>query len=91
MFQSAEAIDSNGNLWFVLLNPLALACWNTKTAYNTENIKVVYRNDTTLQFSSGMKIVRASNGDEKIYFVTNRLQVRRLSTFLISSENNNFQ
>lgn len=69
-------MDSNGNLFFVLLDPLALACWDSSTPYNTDNIKIIYRNDATLQFSSGMKVVRNPNGVEELWFVTNRLQVK---------------
>lgn len=69
-------MDSNGNLWFVLLSPLALACWNTKTPYNPDNIKIVYRNDVILQFSGGMKVVQNLSGEEELWFITNRLQVK---------------
>lgn len=68
-------MDKNGNLFLVLLNPLALACWNSKTPYNADNIRILYRNDVTMQFSGGMKVVKNLNGEEELWFVTNRLQV----------------
>lgn len=77
-------MDKNGNLFFVLNDPLALGCWNSKTAYNTENIKVLYRNDATLQFSGGMKVVKNFHGDEELWFVTNRLQVNLLSCYRVT-------
>ncbi|KAG5671105.1 hypothetical protein PVAND_001319 [Polypedilum vanderplanki] len=70
----AQAMDKNGNLFFVLLNPLALVCWDSETVYKTENIKVVYQNDQTMQFASGIKIVTNMAGEEEIWIVTNRLQ-----------------
>lgn len=72
---AAQAMDSNGNLFFVLMNPIALACWNTAKVYSPENIKIVRQNDTTLQFASGMKILKNLNGFEEIWIMTNRFQV----------------
>lgn len=72
---AAQAMDKNGNLFFVMLNPLSLVCWNSQTPYNVDNIKIVYRNDAALQFASGAKIVKNLSGDEELWIVTNRLQV----------------
>lgn len=68
-------MDCNGNLFFVLVNPLALVCWDSSTAYTRNNIKVVHRNDQTLQFASGLKIVRNTDGVEELWIMTNRFQV----------------
>lgn len=68
-------MDRNGNLFFGLLDPISIACWNSKKAYNKANIRYLVRNDETLQFVSGMKIVINTAGDEELWFVTNRLQV----------------
>ncbi|XP_070509323.1 dopaminechrome tautomerase-like isoform X2 [Chironomus tepperi] len=70
----AQAMDKNGNLFFVLLNPLAIVCWDSSTSYKTDNIKILYRNDETLQFASGMKVVTNLSGEEELWLVTNRLQ-----------------
>jgi len=69
-------MDKNGNLYFVLLNPLAIVCWDSSTSYKTDNIKMLYRNDETMQFAGGVKIVTNMVGDEELWLVTNRLQVR---------------
>ena len=69
-------MDKNGNLYFVLLNPLAIVCWDSSTSYKTDNIKILYRNDETMQFAGGMKVVTNLVGDEELWLVTNRLQVR---------------
>lgn len=71
----AQAMDSNGNLYFVLYNPIALACWDSTTAYTRDNIKVIHQNDATLQFGSGVKVVRNLAGVEEIWILTNRFQV----------------
>lgn len=72
---AAEAMDSNGNLFFVLFNPIALACWDSSTPYSVENIKIVQQNDTTLQFASGLKVVKNLFGVEEIWIMTIRYQV----------------
>lgn len=72
----AEAMDKNGNLWFVLMNPIALACWDSSTDYNPNNIKIILRNDETLQFASGMKVIDSKSGDEELWITTIRFQVR---------------
>ena len=71
----AEAMDSNGNLFFVLTNPIALACWDSFTPYTQNNIQIIYRNDETLQFASGLKIVKNILGQDELWILTNRFQV----------------
>lgn len=68
-------MDSNGNLFFVLLKPLALVCWDSSTPYSRANIKIVYQNDATLQFASGLKVVWNYNNIEEVWIMTNRFQV----------------
>lgn len=70
----AQAMDKNGNLFFVLINPLALVCWDSDTAYKTENIRVLHKDNQTLQFASGLKVVTNVAGEEELWIVTNRLQ-----------------
>jgi len=71
---AAEAMDCNGNLFFVLMKPLALVCWDTSTPYCPQNIKIVVQNDLTLQFASGLKIIKNLSGVEEIFIMTNRFQ-----------------
>ena len=71
----AEAMDKNGNLWFVLMEPIALACWDSSTDYSPNNIKLILRNEETLQFASGMKVVDTKSGDEELWITTIRFQV----------------
>lgn len=67
-------MDRNGNLFFVLLEPLALVCWDSSTPYSNDNIRILYQNDVTLQFSSGMKVKQNLNGDDELWIMTDRLQ-----------------
>lgn len=71
-------MDQNGNLFFALVDPPALACWNTRTPYNVDNIRIVYRDDKTMQFASGLKITTNLRNEEEIWLLTNRLQVKTL-------------
>lgn len=75
---AAQAMDSNGNLFFVLMDPIALACWDSSMPYSTKNIKIVYENRETLQFASGLKIVKNRKGAEEIWIMTNRYQVTKI-------------
>lgn len=72
---AAEVMDRNGNIFFGLMNPIAIACWNYNRQYKIENIRIVCQNDQTLQFASGMSIFTHSNGDEELWILTNRIQV----------------
>ena len=72
---AAEAIDSNGNLFFGLDSPSVIACWNTGKVLNKNNVKYLVRNDATLQFISGMKIIKNTYGKEELWAVSNRIQV----------------
>lgn len=68
-------MDSRGNLYFGLMDPIAIACWDSTLPYKKQNIRLVARNPNTLQFPTGMKVIRNFLGDEELWTVTNRLQV----------------
>ena len=70
-----QSMDSNENLWFVLIEPLAIACWDSSTAYNHNNIKIVLRDDKTLQFASGLKLIKNLSGLEELWITTICIQV----------------
>lgn len=72
---SIQTMDSHGNLWFVLVEPLALCCWDSSTPYDDKNIKMVVKNDKTLQFASGLKLVTNTSGKEELWITTIRIQV----------------
>lgn len=68
-------MDRNGNLFFGLMNPIAIACWDSSTTYGRDNMKVIAQNDDTLQFASGLKIVLNKKGEEELWVLTCRFQV----------------
>lgn len=69
-------MDSNGNLFFGLMGPIAIACWDSSRPYSRDNMRVVAQNKETLQFASGMKVVRNRKGIEELWILTCRFQVR---------------
>lgn len=80
---TAQAMDCNGNLFFGTINPPGIGCWDSSTPYNNANLKLPSRNDATLQFVSGMKIVKGKNGLQEIWVLSCRFQVRKIDkTFL---------
>lgn len=68
-------MDRNGNLFFVAMDPVALICWDSSLPYKLENLKIVVQNDVTLQFASGLKIIKNLDGNDEIWILTNRFQV----------------
>lgn len=73
---TSQAMDSNGNLFFGLERPLGIACWDSSRPYNEQNIRVVAQNDQTLQFISGLKVIRNKLGEEELWVLSDRFQVR---------------
>lgn len=69
-------MDRNGNLYFGVLQPSAIACWDSSTPYNLNNIRVIAQNNVTLQFASGVKVITNQRGEEELWVVTDRFQVK---------------
>lgn len=72
---TSEAMDSNGNLFFGMEQPNAIACWNIDRPYDDSNIHIVAQNDQTLQFASGVKVIQNRKGKEELWALTCRFQV----------------
>lgn len=73
---AASAIDANGNLFFGLNALNAIACWDTSRRPLTRaSVKTIVKDDDKLQFVSGMKVIRNTDGDEELWLVSNRFQV----------------
>lgn len=68
-------MDENGNLFFGLMEPMAIACWHSRFPYNHETIHTVAQNYETLQFVSGLKIKKNWTGKEVLWIVSSRYQV----------------
>lgn len=77
---TAQAMDSNGNLFFGLTTPIGIACWDSSAPYSRENMRIVAQNDQTLQFNSGVKIIRNKRGKEELWVLSDRFQVRNNHT-----------
>lgn len=73
---AASAMDSRNNLYCVTFNPIKLFAWNTKTPYTTRNFGNLPAKSSDLQFVSGMKVVRNPSGQEELWMLSNRFQVR---------------
>lgn len=52
-----QGVDANGVLFFGLLSENALACWNTRLPYVAPNVHIVAKDDKTMQFASGLKVI----------------------------------
>ena len=72
---AAQAMDRNGNLFFGLMDPIGIACWDSKRSYSRDNMRIVSQNDVTLQFASGMKVITNTKGREELWVATCRFQV----------------
>lgn len=73
---AATAIDSNENLFFGLESLNEIACWDTtKRPYGRGALRTVVKDDEKLQFASGMKIKRNTEGEDELWVLTNRFQV----------------
>lgn len=83
-------MDSNGNLFFGLMDPIAIACWDSSKPYTSSHMRVVAQNDETLQFSSGMKVVLNKKGKEELWVLTCSFQVRN-GIFSFFYSNNGIQ
>lgn len=68
-------MDKNGNLFFGLIEPIAIACWDSSKPYTTEHIRLVARDNERLQFASGIKVRTDRKGREELWVLTNRYQV----------------
>lgn len=71
-------MDSYGNLYFGIMEPISIACWDSTTSYTPSNFRVVEVNRETLQFASGIKVVKNFFGEESLWVNTNRFQVNYL-------------
>lgn len=71
---TAQAMDANGNLFFGTIYPPGVGCWDSTTLYNNANLRLVARNDLTLQFISGLKIITCPDGSQELWVLSCRFQ-----------------
>lgn len=86
---AAQAMDSNGNLFFGLVEQNAIACWDSTTPYHSSNLRIVSQNSETLQFAGGVKIIRNRKGNEELWVLTCRIQ--KLFTGSLNTNETNFR
>ncbi|XP_026725264.1 major royal jelly protein 1-like isoform X1 [Trichoplusia ni] len=86
---AAEAMDQSGILYFGMMDPPSIWCWNTATQFHVKNFHAVAINQETLQFASGLKIVRNSKGEEELWVLTSSFQ--RVMTGSMSPDRINFR
>ncbi|XP_050511655.1 protein yellow-like isoform X1 [Diabrotica virgifera virgifera] len=71
----AEAIDSNGIMYFGLVGEVKVACFNTRVGdYGGQGSGTVADNPVTLQFPTGVKVVKSEHGDDELWILTSRFQ-----------------
>lgn len=69
-------MDSNGNLFFGLIDPIGIGCWHTSSqTYDNRSIKIIAQDNQRLQFISGMKIVKNLRQEEELWALSCRYQV----------------
>ncbi|CAH2037590.1 unnamed protein product, partial [Iphiclides podalirius] len=86
---AAEAMDRDGILYFGLMEPPSIWCWNSATEYSPRNFHQVAVNRETLQFASGMKVVNNLKGQQELWALTCSFQ--KVMTGSLSSDTVNFR
>ncbi|XP_063533967.1 protein yellow-like isoform X1 [Cydia strobilella] len=86
---AAEAMDRDGVLFFGLMDPPSIWCWNSATEYTPRNFHQIAIDRETLQFASGMKIINNLKGDQELWILTSSFQ--RVMTGSLNSNRVNFR
>ncbi|KAJ8923456.1 hypothetical protein NQ315_002015 [Exocentrus adspersus] len=87
---AAEAIDKNGVMYYGLMSDMKIACWNTKGEYGDRLYSDIVASDSvTLQFASGVKVVKNLKGAQELWIMTSRFQ--KVATDTLSSSETNFR
>lgn len=82
-------MDRNGILYFGLMDPPSIWCWNSATEFSQRNFHKVAVNQETLQFASGVKIVKNLKGEEELWVLTSSFQ--RVMTGSLDNSRTNFR
>lgn len=86
---AAEAMDRNGIMYFGLMDPPSIWCWNTATEFSPRNFHQIAKDQEALQFASGVKIVNNPNGGQELWVLTSSFQ--RVMTGSLSTDKINFR
>lgn len=68
-------MDCYGNLFQGLTSPTAVSCWDSTLPYCKQNMRIVSYNYQTLQFSSGLKVIKNIYNQEELWVLSCRFQV----------------
>ncbi|XP_034942656.1 major royal jelly protein 1-like [Chelonus insularis] len=69
-----QAISKDGVMFFQLVELTAIACWNIQKPFTYDYIEILAINEDLFQYVSGMKVIKNYQGEEELWFNTNRLQ-----------------
>lgn len=72
---TSSAMDDQGNLFCVTLNPIQLLQWNVNNPFEISNKNSIAINEKDLEFVSGIKVVRNSFHGKELWMLSNRYQV----------------
>ncbi|CAH0667385.1 unnamed protein product [Chilo suppressalis] len=86
---AAEAMDRNGVLYFGIMEPPSIWCWNSATEFNQRNFYQLAVDRETLQFASGVKVINNLKGEQELWVLTSSFQ--RVMTGSLSSSRVNFR
>ncbi|XP_037964790.2 major royal jelly protein 1 isoform X1 [Plutella xylostella] len=86
---AAEAMDRNGILYFGVMDPPSILCWNSATEFAPRNFHTIAVNQETLQFASGVKVVNNLKGEQELWVLTSSFQ--RVMTGTLNSNRVNFR
>nr|ATB56353.1 yellow-d2 [Leptinotarsa decemlineata] len=84
---AAEVINKDGIMFFGLMSDVKIACFNIRGEYgDSRSTDIVADNPVTLQFATGMKIIKNRRGIEELFVLTSRFQ--KVATGLNAAEIN---
>ncbi|XP_063973045.1 major royal jelly protein 1-like [Diachasmimorpha longicaudata] len=69
-----QATSRKGVLFFQLAQLTAIACWSMERPFTQDNIEILAFDEDALQYVSGIKVINNYQGEEELWFNTNRLQ-----------------
>ncbi|XP_074031981.1 major royal jelly protein 9 isoform X2 [Leptinotarsa decemlineata] len=85
---AAEAFNKDGILFFGLMSDVKIACFNARGDYgDRKSTDIVADNPVTLQFASGMKVIKNRRGVEELFVLTSRFQKVAAGTLNLSEIN----
>ncbi|XP_046674206.1 protein yellow-like [Homalodisca vitripennis] len=68
---TSQTFDSNGVLFYNLVDQNAVGCWDSKKPYSKENLQVVARDDVGLIFPSDVRVDRTST----LWVISDRMPI----------------